>query len=97
MISCMNTMTIGTRGYHYTSRGASGRKTLRYVDIIEGLNYNSSWSKPRDSKEITLFRQWKEKKRKGDHTKNTYQRRNILLYYCVFMIRTLIISISRID
>jgi hypothetical protein len=35
---------------------AAGHKTLRYVAIIEGLNHSSSWSKPRDYKEITLFR-----------------------------------------
>jgi len=29
---------------------AAGRKTLRYVAIIEGVNHSSSWSKPRDIK-----------------------------------------------
>jgi len=35
----------------------------RYVAIIEGVNHSSSWSKPRDYKEITLFRQWRRQAR----------------------------------
>jgi len=38
---------------------AAGRKTLRYVAIIEGLNHSSSRREPRDYKEIALFQQWK--------------------------------------
>jgi len=42
---------------------AADRKMLRYVAIIEGLHHSSSWSKPRDYKEITLYRQWKRQAR----------------------------------
>jgi hypothetical protein len=31
------------------------------VAIIEGFNHSSSWSKPRNYKEITLLRQWEDK------------------------------------
>jgi len=75
---------------------ASGQKTLRYVAIIEWLNPSSSWSKPRDYIEITLFRQWRRKARTARPKNNTYKRRNILIYYCVFVIPIAITSAKNI-
>jgi len=79
------------RGRRYTRR-----KTLRYVGIIDGLNYSSSGSKPRDYKGFTLFRQGRGQARAAREKNDTYQRRNILIYYFVFMIPIPIISTPRI-
>jgi len=56
----------------------------RYMAIIEGFNHSLEWV-PRDYKEITLLWQWKEQAQTARKS-NTYQRKNIFIYYCVFII-----------
>jgi hypothetical protein len=55
-----------------------------YAAIIEGSNHSLE-RVPKDYQKITLFWQWKDKLEQLEKT-DTYQRRNILIYYCIFMI-----------
>jgi hypothetical protein len=57
MISCMNMITKGMRGYRNTMRGHRAVRRLDTWLSFEGLNHSCSWSKPSDYKEIALFRQ----------------------------------------
>ena len=68
------------------------RMKLRRTDTWLSLcnDHSSSWDQgyegPRDYKKTTLFRQWKKKLKMLETKNDTYQQRNILIYYCVIMI-----------
>jgi len=72
-----------------------GCKMHRYVSIIEGLNHSLKGVSI-DYKEIMLFQEGKGASDLRLIKDETYQRRNILIYYCVFMIPISIIPVYRI-
>jgi len=64
-------------------------KMHRYVAIIEGLNHSLKRIS-RDYKRSCYSRKERGHRQEAEEKTPTYQRRNILIYYCVFMIPIII-------